>query len=130
MGELADGSEVERLALTNPTDTVFLLPGGVVFDGGWQHRVLVRSVLVDARSELDLDRLTQFGNTAPEFRGQAWDPQNRYSIPYLWGVTGIASDARLVPKVDSWNALLDPRWKGKILMLDDAREAVAFGAFQ
>jgi len=80
-------------------------------------------------AELDLDRLPQFGNTAPEFKGQAWDPKNRYSIPYLWGVTGIASDVRRVPVVDSWNALLDPRWKGKILMLDDAREAVAFGAF-
>ena len=80
-------------------------------------------------AELDLDRLPQFGNTAPEFRGQSWDPLNRYSIPYLWGVTGIASDARVVPEVDSWNVLLDPRFKGKILMLDDAREAVAFGAF-
>lgn len=79
-------------------------------------------------AELDLDRLTQFGNTAPEFRGQAWDPENRYSIPYLWGVTGIASDARVVAEVDSWNVLLDPRFRGKILMLDDAREAVAFGA--
>ena len=77
---------------------------------------------------LDHDRLTHLGGTAPEFLGQDWDRENRFSIPYLWGVTGIASDARLVPVVDSWNALLDPQWKGKILMLDDAREAIAFGA--
>lgn len=80
-------------------------------------------------AELDRDRLTRFENTAPEFRGQAWDPENRYSIPYLWGVTGIASDSRQVGEIDSWNALRDPRWTGKILMLDDAREAIAFGAF-
>lgn len=80
-------------------------------------------------AELDRDRLTQFENTAPEFKGQAWDPENRYSIPYLWGVTGIASDSRQVGEIDSWNALRDPRWAGKILMLDDAREAIAFGAF-
>ncbi len=80
-------------------------------------------------AELDLDRLPQFANTAPEFRGKAWDPQNRYSIPYLWGVTGIASDSRRVPVVDSWKAMLDPQLKGRILMLDDAREAIAFGAF-
>lgn len=80
-------------------------------------------------AELDRDRLTQFENTAPEFKGQAWDPENRYSIPYLWGVTGIASDSRQVGEIDSWNALRDPRWTGKILMLDDAREAIAFGAF-
>ena len=80
-------------------------------------------------AELDRDRLTQFENTAPEFKGQAWDAENRYSIPYLWGVTGIASDSRQVGEIDSWNALRDPRWAGKILMLDDAREAIAFGAF-
>lgn len=79
-------------------------------------------------AELDHDRLTHLGGTAPEFLGQSWDRENRYSIPYLWGVTGIASDSRRVPSVESWNALLDPGWKGKILMLDDAREAIAFGA--
>ncbi|MEO8499407.1 MAG: extracellular solute-binding protein [Vicinamibacteria bacterium] len=77
---------------------------------------------------LDRDRLTHLSRTAPEFLGQNWDPENRFSIPYLWGVTGIASDARRIPSVDSWRALLDPKWKGKILMLDDAREAIAFGA--
>ena len=75
------------------------------------------------------DRLPHLASTAPEFISQDWDPGNRYSIPYLWGVTGIASDSRLVPSVDSWGVLLDPQWKGKILMLDDAREAIAFGAF-
>ena len=79
-------------------------------------------------SDLDHDRLSHLEGTAPEFLSQNWDPQNRYSIPYLWGVTGIASDSRRVPVVDSWNALLDPSLKGRILMLDDAREAIAFGA--
>ncbi len=79
-------------------------------------------------AELDHDRLTHLRGTAPEFLGQDWDRENRFSIPYLWGVTGIASDSRRVSSVDSWSALLDPQWKGKILMLDDAREAIAFGA--
>ena len=80
-------------------------------------------------AELDHDRLAHLRGTAPEFLGQDWDRENRFSIPYLWGVTGIASDSRRVPSIDSWNSLLDPQWKGRILMLDDAREAIAFGAF-
>lgn len=91
--------------------------------------ILAPLIQAGALAELDRDRLPRFENTAPEFRNQPWDPQNRYSIPYLWGVTGIASDSRQVGEIDSWNALRDPRWAGKILMLDDAREAVAFGAF-
>jgi spermidine/putrescine transport system permease protein len=91
--------------------------------------ILAPLIRAGVLAELDHDRLTQFGNTAPEFRDQAWDPENRYVIPYLWGVTGIASDVRRVGEFDSWNILLDPRWRGRILMLDDAREAIAFGAF-
>jgi len=85
-------------------------------------------IRADLLVPLDHDRLSHLGGTASEFLGQDWDRENRFSIPYLWGVTGIASDARRIPVVDSWNALLDPRWKGRILMLDDAREAIAFGA--
>ena len=79
-------------------------------------------------ADLDHDRLTHLAGTALPFIAQNWDRENRFSIPYLWGVTGIASDSRRVASVDSWNALLDPKWKGEILMLDDAREAIAFGA--
>jgi spermidine/putrescine-binding protein len=79
-------------------------------------------------AELDHDRLAHLSGTSPEFIAQNWDPQNRYSVPYLWGITGIASDSRRIADASSWNALLDPRWTGKILMLDDARETIAFGA--
>jgi spermidine/putrescine transport system permease protein len=48
-------------------------------------------------AELDKDRLPHLSGTAADFIGQNWDPQNRHSIPYLWGVTGIASDSRRVP---------------------------------
>jgi spermidine/putrescine-binding protein len=47
-------------------------------------------------------------------------------VPYFWGTAGIGYDRRRVGTVDSWSALWDPRWKGRVLMLDDPREA--FGA--
>ncbi len=90
--------------------------------------VLTPMIRAGLLAELDHDRLGHLNGAAPEFVGQKWDPENRFSIPYLWGVTGIASDSRRVATPESWTALLDPRWKGKILMLDDAREAIAFGA--
>lgn len=86
---------------------------------------LIRAAVL---AELDHDHLPHLTGTAPEFLGQNWDKTNRFSIPYLWGVTGIASDSRRLASVDSWKTLLDPRWKDRILMLDDAREAIAFGA--
>ncbi|HEU5217989.1 MAG TPA: extracellular solute-binding protein, partial [Gemmatimonadales bacterium] len=34
--------------------------------------------------------LTNLGNIAPVFRGLAHDPDNRYTVPWQWGMTGIA----------------------------------------
>ena len=81
-----------------------------------------------ALSELDHDRLPHLAGASPEFLNLGGDVKNRYSVPYLWGVTGIAYDSRRASVVDSWTALLDPAFRGRILMLDDAREAIAFGA--
>jgi spermidine/putrescine transport system permease protein len=75
---------------------------------------------------LDLSGLPHFGNLDPHFVNLAHDPGNRYSVPYFWGTAGIGYDRRRTGPIDSWGALWDPRFRGRILMLDDARET--FGA--
>jgi spermidine/putrescine transport system substrate-binding protein/spermidine/putrescine transport system permease protein len=75
---------------------------------------------------LDWSALPHATNLDPRFLGRAHDPANRYSVPYFWGTTGIAYRRSKTGPVDSWSALWDPRFRGRILMLDDAREA--FGA--
>lgn len=52
-----------------------------------------------------------------------YDPENRYSVPYIWGATGIGrnSDVILEP-VTSWKQLWAPEWKESLLLMDDARE--------
>jgi spermidine/putrescine-binding protein len=76
---------------------------------------------------LDRRRLPGFANLEPRLLDRKFDPGNRFSLPYLWGTTGIGYDRQKVGgPVDSWRALFDPRYAGRILMLDDMREA--FGA--
>lgn len=41
-----------------------------------------------------------------------------YAIPYLWGTTGIGYDSDEVEAPTSWNALFDPRWAGRISVID------------
>lgn len=73
---------------------------------------------------LDRDRLKGFANLDPRFLNQELDPGNRHSVPYLWGTTGLGYDrTRAGAPLDSWNALFDERFQGRILMLDDPREA-------
>lgn len=92
----------------------------VVVPSDYMLRVLIAEKLL---LPLERARLQGFENLDPRFLDQEFDPDNRHSIPYLWGTTGIGYDKTRVGAIDSWNALFDERHAGRILMLDDPREA-------
>jgi spermidine/putrescine-binding protein len=76
--------------------------------------------------KLDPAKLPNLKHILPRFRGLTYDPQNQYSVPYLWGTTGIAYNKEKVnPPPDSWAALWDPRHAGRVTLLADPREAFA-----
>lgn len=76
--------------------------------------------------ELDRSRITTWTNIDPRFLNQPFDPDNRYSMPYFWGTTGLGFNRQKFPNgVDSWSVLFDPANAGRILMLDDMREVFA-----
>jgi spermidine/putrescine transport system substrate-binding protein len=79
--------------------------------------------------KLDKSRLRNLGNLNPRLLNQPYDPDNQYSIPYLWGTTGIAYDADKVPPgaLTGWAALWDPVYKNKLLLLNDMREVFSMG---
>ncbi len=93
----------------------------LVVPSDYMVEILVRQGLL---ARLVKSRLPNaWANTDPRFLGLPFDPQNDYSVPYAWGTTGLAYRADLVKeKIDSWNALFDPRFAGHILLLDDTRE--------
>jgi spermidine/putrescine transport system permease protein len=78
----------------------------------------------DLLRPLDLSALPHLTNVDPRWLDQYFDPGNRHTIPYFAGTCGIGYRKSRVGEVDSWAALWDPRWKGRILMLDDARETL------
>ena len=57
---------------------------------------------------------------------QGFDPENKYSVPYLWGTVGILYNKSMVDEpVDSWGFLWDEKYKDSILMQDSVRDAFA-----
>ncbi|NTU81900.1 MAG: spermidine/putrescine ABC transporter substrate-binding protein [Chloroflexales bacterium] len=77
---------------------------------------------------LDKGQLSNLGNLDPALMGLYFDKTNTYSVPYIYGTTGIAYSRKAFPDgVDSWAALFDPaqleKVRGKASMLDDEREA-------
>jgi len=58
----------------------------------------------------------------PTFHRPPWDPELRWSVPYMWGVTGIVFQTGLRPH--AWRDLWDARMAGRITMLDDEEEVL------
>jgi spermidine/putrescine transport system substrate-binding protein/spermidine/putrescine transport system permease protein len=83
--------------------------------------VMVQQRLLRA---LDHSALPHLPNVDARFLDRSYDPGNRHSVPYVWGTAGIGYRRSKAGAVDSWAAMWDPRFKGRILMLDDAREAL------
>jgi spermidine/putrescine transport system permease protein len=81
-----------------------------------QHQDLLRP--------LDHSALPHLSNIDPRLLNRDYDPGNRYSVPYFWGTCGIGYRKSKAGRVDSWAALWDTRFKGRVLMLDDARETL------
>lgn len=73
---------------------------------------------------IDKKRLSNFKHLDPNMLDKLYDPGNAYSIPYLWGSTGIGVNTDAIDPADitAWNDLWDPKWHGKLLLTDDVRE--------
>jgi len=73
---------------------------------------------------LDRTLLPNVSALAPEFQRPPWDPELRWSIPYMHGVTGILYQRSLQPPPASWADLWQPRLRGRLTMLDDEPEVL------
>jgi spermidine/putrescine-binding protein len=85
-----------------------------------------KMVKMDLLQPLDFSRIPNFENIDPVFLGKEFDPENRYSVPYLWGTLGIVYNRGMVSKpVDSWEILWDPDYSKQIIMYDSIRDSMA-----
>ncbi len=76
-------------------------------------------------ADLDLSKIPNVQLVAERLQRLPFDPENRHSIPYLWGAVGIGYDSAVVStEPDSWAVLWDPQYKGRISMLNDQREVL------
>ena len=77
-------------------------------------------------AEIDPSKVPNLAQVYKHLKGLYYDPKNTYSVPYLWGTTGIGYNADLVRSApDSWQALFSGEYKGKISLLNDEREVFA-----
>jgi spermidine/putrescine transport system substrate-binding protein len=79
-------------------------------------------------AELDHSKIDTIGNLGEAFRNVSYDPGNKYSIPYVWGTTGLAYNKSCVDEeITSWSALFDEKYAGRVYMLDNMLAAYIAG---
>lgn len=77
--------------------------------------------------QLQKEKIGSFKSLAQEVLAQPFDPDNKYSLPYAWAVSGIAVNRDLFKDpINSWHDFFEnPKLNGKISLLDDVREVTA-----
>src|SRR5262245_16012638 len=75
---------------------------------------------------LDKGRIPNAQGLDAGYLKKGFDPENSYSLPYARTITGIAVNRKLYKKpVRSWKDFFaNPALKGKLSLLDDAREVI------
>lgn len=75
-------------------------------------------------AKIDPSKLSELKNINPIFQRAAYDPGNHFSVPYIWGVTGIFYNKtdENNGKIQGWSDLWDARFYNQLLLLDDSRE--------
>ncbi|HVE43954.1 MAG TPA: spermidine/putrescine ABC transporter substrate-binding protein [Gammaproteobacteria bacterium] len=78
----------------------------------------------DMLEKLDKNKLPGIVNLNRKFLFPAYDPTSEYSIPFLWGVTGIFVNTQdeALKTVTRWRDLWDKRFLNQLVLLDDSRE--------
>jgi spermidine/putrescine transport system substrate-binding protein len=91
--------------------------------------------------ELDFDNINNYNtenvdeayiglydkNIEDQFKGLYYDPENKYSVPYTYGMIGVIYDANRVDEEDvadqSWDLMWNEKYKGQIVQYNNSRDA-------
>ncbi len=75
--------------------------------------------------ELDFNNIPNYQYIDESFRGLYYDPDNKYSVPYTYGIVGVIYDANVVDEADtgSWDLMWNEKYSGKIVQFNNSRDA-------
>ncbi|MEG2082905.1 MAG: ABC transporter substrate-binding protein, partial [Oscillospiraceae bacterium] len=101
--------------------------------GGAEYDVVIPSdymigkmISEDMLLPLDFSKIPNFQYIGEQYKNSAFDPQNEYYVPYMWGTVGIIYNTTMVDiPVDSWDILWNEEYAGDILMFGNSRDAFA-----
>lgn len=105
--------------------------GAVTYDVVCPSDYMIQKMVEnDLLAEINFDNVPNVDQIDPAYMemSKAFDPENKYSVPYCWGTVGILYNTKMLEELGveppkKWADLWDERLSGEILMQDSVRDA-------
>lgn len=92
----------------------------VIMPSAYYVERLKKQHLLEALNKRELFNLDALSS---RFTNNEYDPNNAYSVPLVWGTTGIFyNQKKIKTSSNSWSQLWNKRFQKKLMLLDDSRE--------
>lgn len=88
--------------------------------------MIQKMVEEDLLAPLNYDNIPNIKYIGKQYlkQSEAFDPGNKFSVPYCWGTVGIIYNKKMVKEpVDSWSILWDKKYYDNVLMQNSVRDA-------
>ncbi|MDR1012234.1 MAG: spermidine/putrescine ABC transporter substrate-binding protein [Opitutaceae bacterium] len=116
----ASGEEMLQKVITGGTKYDVIQPCDYIAEG----MIKARPALVQP---IDYSKLPNFANISPDFLGLAYDPQQKYTIPFMVSTVGIVYNTdKIKDDIKGYKDIFQPKYKGRIVTVDDGREMVSW----
>ena len=93
----------------------------VIVPSDYMVKIMAKSGVIQP---LDFSKIPNFDNIGKNFKGLPYDPENKYSVPYQWGTTGILYNKKKVGQIENWDPMFDQQYAGQVAMINDVRETL------
>lgn len=101
--------------------------GGTAYDLAVPSEYMIERMMEEnLLIELDHSKIKGIENLDPDLLDMAFDPGNKYSIPYFWGTLGIVYNTKFIEEgaIKHWDDLWKPEFKDNLMLIDGAREVM------
>ncbi len=130
--EKLTGIKVEYVTFETNEDMYAKITGGgsnydVIIPSDYMIQRMAKEGLLE---ELDFSNIPNYKNISDDYKGLYYDEENKYTVPYCVGKVGLIYNTEIVEEApDSWNVLWDEKYSGKILMINNSRDAFGVAHF-
>lgn len=93
----------------------------LVFPSDYMIEKMISENLLE---EINFDNIPNYKYIGEDYKNLSYDPDNKYSVPYMWGTIGIIyNPSQVKEKITDWDILWDKKYEDNIIMFNSLRDA-------